>query len=210
MPERLPQEGTGKLEEQVYRADIRGSRLSAEELFERFRTRFGDFAPDGLLEVGAEPGTPQAMEEGATMTLGLPLRGNIQVRVVEATEGRITCVTLHGHPLSGAIRFEASEPAAGVVRFEVRSWTRSSGVVDFVGMKTFGKAAQKSTWRTVVANVVEESGGEAPEGVVDESRSLEGEEAEAVERWVEELVMARKRAESPSAPGEPPGGARAA
>jgi NADH dehydrogenase len=210
MPERLPQEGTGKLEEQRYWADIRGSALPAEALFERFRARFGDFAPDALLEVGAEPGTPRAMEEGATMTLGLPLRGNIQVRVVEAAERRITCVTLHGHPLSGAIRFEAAEPAPGLVRFEVRSYTRSSGVVDYVGMKTVGKVAQRSTWRTVVDNVVAESGGEAPDGVQDESRTLEGDEAEAVERWVEELVMARRRAESPSGPGEPPGDARAA
>jgi NADH dehydrogenase len=210
MPERLPQEGTGKLEEQRYWADIRGSALPAEALFERFRARFGDFAPDALLEVGAEPGTPRAMEEGATMTLGLPLRGNIQVRVVEAAERRITCVTLHGHPLSGAIRFEAAEPAPGLVRFEVRSYTRSSGVVDYVGMKTVGKVAQRSTWRTVVDNVVAESGGEAPDGVQDESRTLEGDEAEAVERWVEELVMARRRAASPSGPGEPPGDARAA
>ena len=198
MPERLPHEGTGKLERQRYWADIRGSRLSADELFEAFRDEFSALTPDALMETGVEPGAGTKLEEGATLTMALPFRGNIQVRVEEVADRRVTAVTLRGHPLSGAIRWLVEEPAPGVVRFEVRSFTRPSDLVDFIGMRTFGKVAQKAAWRSVVQAVAERSGGEAPEGVQEETSTLEGKDAEDVERWVEELVMRRRREEGPS------------
>ncbi|HEX8693440.1 MAG TPA: DUF1990 family protein [Longimicrobium sp.] len=198
MPERLPSEGTGALERQRYWADIRGSRVTADELFEALRTEFYTLPPSGLLDVGAEPGTPQVLEEGNTLTMALPLRGNIQVRVVEVSGRSITCVTLRGHPLSGAIRFLVEERPGGVIRFEIRSFTRSSDLLDLVGMRTFGKLAQKATWRSVVQTLVDRSGGEAPEGVQEETTTLEGKDAEDVERWVEELVMRRKRDQAPN------------
>jgi nucleoside-diphosphate-sugar epimerase len=205
MPERLPHEGTGKLERQRYWADIRGSALDADALFELFRHEFYTLPPSGLLEVGVEPGTPQVLEVGNTMTMALPLRGNIQVRVVDISGRAATCVTLRGHPLSGAIRFVVEEPAAGVVRFEIRSFTRPSDLVDLIGMRTFGKLAQKATWRSVVQTLVERSGGRADEGVREENTTLEGADAEDVERWVEELVMRKKRDDAPKQ-GEEVGG----
>jgi uncharacterized protein YbjT (DUF2867 family) len=209
MPERLPSEGTGKLERQRYWADIRGSRVSADELFETFRRDFHRLPPDLLLQVGAEPGARRELEVGNTLTMALPLRGNIQVRVLDISDRTITCVTLRGHPLSGAIRFDVSDVAPGVVRFEVRSFTRPSDVIDLIGMRTFGALAQKATWRSVVQQVVEMSGGDAPEGVEDRTETLEGADAEEVERWVEELVMRNRREESPEQ-GEGLEGGRAA
>ena len=198
MPERLPHEGTGKLERQRYWADIRGSALTADELFAAFRDEFATLPPEALMETGVEPGAGTKLEEGATLTMALPLRGNIQVRVEEVAERSCTAVTLRGHPLSGAIRWLVEEPAPGTIRFEVRSFTRPSDIVDFIGMRTFGKLAQKAAWRSVVQNVVDRSGGEAPDGVQEESATLEGADAEDVERWVEELVMRRKREEAPT------------
>lgn len=198
MPERLPQEGTGTLEQQRYWADIRGGSMSADALFETFRREFRTFPPEGLLELGSEPGAQTELEVGNTLTMALPLRGNIQVRVAEIEGRSITFVTLRGHPLSGAIRFLVQEPAAGVLRFEIRSYTRPSDLVDLIGMRTFGKVAQKATWRTVVERVVERSGGTAPDGVREETRKLEGADAEAVERWVEEVVMRQKRDAAPA------------
>jgi NADH dehydrogenase len=193
MPERLPSEGTGRLEGQRYWADIHGSTLPADALFEMFRREFRNLPPEGLLELGPEPGAQTELEEGNTLTMALPLRGNIQVRVAEIRNRTITCITLRGHPLSGAIRFEVRELVPGVVRFEVRSYTRSSGLVDLIAMRTVGKVAQKATWRSVVERLVERSGGTAPDGVEEETRTLEGADAEEVERWVEEVVMEQKR-----------------
>ncbi|HEU0052511.1 MAG TPA: DUF1990 family protein, partial [Longimicrobium sp.] len=201
MPERLPHEGTGKLERQRYWADIRGATMDAEGLFDLFRRDFHELPPEGLMEVGVEPGTPRSLEVGNTMTMALPLRGNIQVRVVEVGDRAATCVTLRGHPLSGAIRFLVEEPSPGTLRFEVRSFSRPSDLLDLIGMRTFGQVAQKSAWRSVVDAVVERSGGRADDGVQEETIALEGADAEEVERWVEELVMRKKREEAPR-PGE--------
>jgi NADH dehydrogenase len=199
LPERLPRDGTGALEMQRYWADVRGG-MTADALFDRFRREFRTLPPEGLLELGPEPGAETELEEGNTLTMALPLRGNVQVRVAEIRDRAITCITLRGHPLSGAIRFLVEEPAAGVVRFEVRSYTRPSGVVDLVGMRTVGKVAQKATWRSVVERVVERSGGSASEGVQEESRTLEGSDADAVEAWMEEVVMRQKRKSAPRSP----------
>jgi NADH dehydrogenase len=197
MPERLPTEGTGSLERQRYWADIRGSTRSAEEMFHHLRTHFNELTPDALLQVGAEPGSQAEMKEGNTLTMALPLRGNIQVRVIDISGLAITCVTLQGHPLSGAIRFLFEERPDGVIRFEVRSFTRPSDLVDLIGMRTFGKVAQKTTWRSLVSAIVDRSGGESPEGVQEEETRLHGQDAEDVENWVEEMVLRKKREQAP-------------
>ncbi|HEX2187798.1 MAG TPA: DUF1990 family protein [Longimicrobiaceae bacterium] len=197
LPERLPSEGTGELQRQRYWAEIRGSRLGPAEILEMVRTDFDALTPDGLLIAGAEPGTRKPLEPGETLTLAIPLRGTVQVRVEDVSERAITCVTLEGHPLSGAIRFIAEE-GDGTTRFEVRSYTRASDLVDRVGMALGGHAAQKATWRAMVEEVVRRSGGDAVEGVQDETEAIPRAQAEHVESWVEELVMRRRREESPS------------
>jgi hypothetical protein len=55
----------------------------------------------------------------------------------------------------------------------------------------------------VVERVVERSGGTAVDGVQEETRRLEGADAEEVERWVEEVVMRQKRKDAPT-PGSAP------
>ena len=193
LPERLPDEGVGALHRQRYWADIRGSRLSAQQLFDLVRTEFHTLPPSGLLEVGAEPGTEQRpLEEGETLTLAIPLRGNIQVRVEEIAGMAITAITLEGHPLSGAIRFLV-EDRMETVRFEIRSYTRRSNLIDQIGMATVGNLAQRATWQAVVAEVVRRSGGEAEDGVQSEQGTLDEEEAGKVEKWIDEVVMRYRR-----------------
>ncbi len=195
--EQLPTEGVGSLHQQRYWADVRGSRLDADALFEMVRNEFGTLAPDGLLEVGAEPGTQQGrLEEGDTLTMAIPMRGTIQVRVRDIRERTMTFVTLEGHPLSGVIQFKV-EDRGDLLRFEIRSYTRASDLVDLVGMRTVGRVAQQVTWQSVVQEVVRRSGGEAVEGVQSDSATLDEEKAERIERWVEELVTEKKREENP-------------
>jgi len=204
MPERLPSEGVGALERQRYWADIQGATRTADELFEIFRHQFGEVAPDALMQVGVEPGAPSELKEGNTLTLALPLRGNIQVRVVEVANNTATCITLQGHPLSGAIRFDVEEQPGGLLRFEVRSFTRPSDLVDLIGMRTFGKLAQKTAWNSVVDGMVDRSGGHAPNGVEEEHVTLKGADADEVEQWVEEMVMRHRRDKAPEPGGSPP------
>jgi uncharacterized protein YbjT (DUF2867 family) len=192
LPEKLPSDGVGEMHRQRYWIDIVGSRLSARELFDAFRRDFAELAPAGLVEVGAEPGTARTLEEGATLTLAVPLRGHIQVRVEEVEDLGATCVTLEGHHLAGVIRFLVSERDPGL-RFEIRSYARASHLLDSLGMAAVGRRLQRETWRGVVEEVCQRCAGEAPGGVQEESQVLDESDAEEVERWVEEIVMRRKR-----------------
>ena len=194
LPEMLPSEGVGDLERHRYWADIQGSACTADELFELVRTDFPSLPPSGLLEAGAEPGALAALEEGVTMTLAIPLRGHVQVRVEEVRDRTITAVTVEGHLLAGVIRFMVREIASGV-RFEVRSYFRPANLVDSVGLATVGGRLQSATWRGMVEEVVRRSGGRAEEGAQEETEELPHREAVRVERWVENLVQRRKREE---------------
>jgi uncharacterized protein YbjT (DUF2867 family) len=196
LPAKLPSEGRGPLHRQRYWADMVGSRHDAESLLRLVRDEFYSIPPEGLLEVGAEPGSAGVIAEGVTLTMAIPMRGTIQVRVVEVAERALTMVTLEGHPLSGAIRFLTDEEPGGVVRFEVRSYTRAADLIDLIGMRTVGQAAQQATWKGVVEEVVERAGGEAPEGVQSQEEVVEGEDAREVEDWVEELVYRQEREDS--------------
>jgi NADH dehydrogenase len=194
LPEQLPDDGVGGLKHRHVWADVVGATCSAETLFERFRRRFSDVTP-WQMDVGSEPGTPTEPQEGATLTMRLPLRGNIQVRIQEITPRRLTLVTLEGHPLAGAVHFACDDRAGGRLRFEVKVYDRSSNVFDWLVMSTVGGHVQRATWKSIVEAVVEESGGAAPDGVQHESRTLHGSDAAEVEAWLRDLVTTRKREE---------------
>ena len=193
LPEQMPDQGTGGLKRRRVWADIVGCSLTAEELFERFRRRFSEITP-WHVEVGVEPGTPKEPREGETLTMRLPVRGNIQVRIEELTPRRMTLVTLEGHPLAGAVRFRC-EPRGDGLRFEVLVHDRAANFADWLIMSTVGGRIQGATWKSTVEQVVRESGGTAPDGVQHESETVRGDEAEPIEDWLQEIVMERKREE---------------
>jgi hypothetical protein len=191
--EQLPHEGVGPLQRKRYWVDIERSRRDPDSLFEYFRTHLNELTP-GFVEVGAEPGSPTIVEEGATLTLSLPFRGHIQVRVAEASDRRVTLLTLSGHPLAGAVRFLFEYHGADV-RFEIQTYDRAANTMDFVAMRTVGDFVQNRAWQAVVQNVVRASGGEARDGVKSESRSLSGDEARSIESWLDALITKMKREE---------------
>lgn len=190
-PEQLPDEGVGSLKRKRIWADISGSRLSPEELFETFRRDFNEATP-GIVDAEVEPGTRCDLVQGETITMSLPLRGNVQVRVQEVTPVKATLVTLVGHPLAGAVRFLA-EQRGDKVRFEVQVFDRPSSISDWLAMKTVGEAAQARTWESVVQHMIDESGGTAPAGFEDYEETLDEHQTDLIEDWLRDLVMERKR-----------------
>jgi NADH dehydrogenase len=124
----------------------------------------------------------------------LPVRGNIQVRIEELTPRRMTLVTLEGHPLAGAVRFRC-EPRGDGLRFEVLVHDCAANLADWLIMSTVGGQIQRATWKSIVEQVVRESGGTAPDGVQHESETVGDDEAEPIEDWLAEMVMERKREE---------------
>jgi nucleoside-diphosphate-sugar epimerase len=189
LPEQTPVDGVGPLMHRRVCVDMENTALSADALFERFRTRFNDFVP---IEAVAEPGAPQTIDVGTTLTLALPLRGNIQVRAQHVGKGEITLVTLEGHPLAGFVHFRFVE-TAGRLRFEIDVYDRAASLPDRLGMLVAGNAAQQAAWVETATRVLEASGGTAAEGVQHESEQLDGRPAERIDRWAREIVQRRKR-----------------
>jgi nucleoside-diphosphate-sugar epimerase len=191
LPEQTPDKGVGMLKRKRFWTDMAGSSLAPEELFARFRLRFGELTP--FVKADAEPGTPTILGKGNTLTMALPGRGNVQVRVEQLTPNSATLVTLAGHPLAGAIRFLA-EQRGDVIRFEVQVYDRPANLADWLIMRTVGDGLQARTWESLVQAMVEESGGAAVTSIQHEETILDENKAERVEEWVKELVLERKRA----------------
>lgn len=189
--EQLPDEGVGALKRKILLADISGSKLTPEELFEKFRQDFNEATP-GIVDARTEPGTRCDLAEGATITMSLPLRGNVQVRVEELTPRKATLVTLKGHPLAGAVRF-LSEAWGDKVRFEVQVFDRPASIPNWLAMKTVGDSIQTRTWKSLIEKMIEESGGAAPGGIEEEEHDLDDHKAELIEEWLRDLILDRIR-----------------
>ncbi len=200
LPEQTPEKGVGALKRKRFWVLIGGSRLTSEELFARFRTRFGELTPLPM-DLHAEPGTPTTLEKGATITMALPLRGNVQVRVEKLAPREATLVTVAGHPLAGAIRF-LSRQIADLIRFEVQVYDRPANLADWLVMRTVGDGMQARSWENLLQAIVGESGGAAASPIQHDETFLDEDKAERVEDWVKALVMERKRAQQTATPPE--------
>ncbi len=183
-PAQLPAEGVGPLTRKRFWVDIRGGRFAADEMFEYVRDHLGELMP-AIVDMQAEPHAPARVEEGNTLTLQIPLRGHVQVRVAEASERRITLLTVTGHPIAGAVRFLV-EPRDDGVRFEVQVYDRSATVLDEIAMRTVGRWLQNGTWTRLAENVARAAGGRSSdvESVEDE---LDDHELHVVNEWAETL-----------------------
>jgi uncharacterized protein YbjT (DUF2867 family) len=197
IPEQLPSAGIGALRHKRFWADIKGCHHTPTALVEEFRARCAEVMP---LEFSAEPGTPRVVEEGSTLTLGLPVRGNVQVRVEEVAPRRIILSTVEGHMLAGMIQFSASGDKRRAVRFLVDIHARAATGLDLLAMSTVGDSLQKENWEEVVTRVVALSGGTAPLGVQSETETLDDAEAQRIERRLTDLINRRKRAEVETPP----------
>jgi NADH dehydrogenase len=193
-PEQFPDEGFGSLKRKRIWADISGSAFGPEELFELFREDFDEATP-GIVDAHTEPGTRTDLESGVTITMSLPVRGNVQVRAQEVTPVKATLVTLAGHPLAGAVRF-LCEQRGDKVRFEVQVYDRPASLADWFAMKTVGDAAQARTWEGVVQRMIDDSGGTAANGIQHSEDTLDEDQTERIEEWIRDLVAERKRGES--------------
>ena len=203
LPEQLPDQGAGPLERKRFLASVLDSLLTAPELMRVFRSEARDLLPVEFADDEDEE-TKRVLEPGMTLTLELPLRGQVQVRVEEATDDHVTFATLEGHPIAGIVRFIARPDGEGI-QFLIEIFSRSANVLDRVMMKSGGAALQRSVWRKAVERVVERTGGRAPDGVQEEHTQLEGGEAEAVEEWIASMITARKREANAQATGRSAG-----
>lgn len=182
-PEQLPSDGTGTLMRKRYWVDIRGGRCDAEQLLDYVRNHFNELLPP---LVRMKPGIdgPPVFAEGNTLTLELPFRGDVQVRVAEVTERCTTMLTVAGHPIAGAVRL-LTAPEGDAIRFEIQVFDRPASAIDEVVMRTMGGWLQRATWIELAENVVRASGGQGR--VQTEEKELGEHELEVVDEWARTL-----------------------
>ena len=191
LPEQTPEKGVGAFKRRRYWIDIEGSRLTSEQLFARVRERFAELVPL-TMDLSAEPETPRILEKGSTITMALPVRGHVQIRVERLTENEAVLVTLAGHPLAGAVRF-LSEQIADSLRFQVQLYDRPANLADWFLMRAVGDGVQARSWEAMLEKLVAESGGTCTSGIQHEEEILDEEKTERVEAWLADLILARKR-----------------
>lgn len=192
--EQLPEDGVGPLRRKRIWVDISGTTLTPEQLMDEVRSRFGTLMAS-FIDTCPEPDAENVLRDNATLTLALPMRGHIQVRVAESLPRVTTLMTLAGHPLAGAVRF-LSEARGDDLRFEIQVFDRASSVLDLLMMRTVGELLQEQSWVELAENVVRAVKGTARDGVHRESESLDDAQADLIEEWLRNLAMERKREEA--------------
>jgi uncharacterized protein YbjT (DUF2867 family) len=197
LPEVTPSEGAGTLEVKHFSAEIQGSRYDATELLRQFRSQFKQMMP---IEIGVEPAAPQTqLNEGGVVTMALPGRGHVQVRVEEVAPHHVIVATLRGHVVAGIVRFSTRQAGSAVV-FEVMTCDTAANAVDWLALTLGGARVQDANWLRVVQNVVTLSGGTA-ESTHSDGQKLSGEEAAEVRGWIR-TIIARQQSEPPAVTGQ--------
>lgn len=185
-PEQL--EGTGTLTRRRYWAFLAGVQRTPQDLFSEFRRRFFELVPESTVrEAGEATGRPR-LEPGSVLTLSLPFRGNVQVRIVEVTDTELTLVTVAGHPLAGSNTFRFAGTPGVDLRFEVETCDRSATLLDELSMVPFGGFLKRFTWTTVVEETARMAGALPPVEVETEEHPLTGDEEKAALADLEKRV----------------------
>ena len=182
-PEQLPDEGgTGPLVQRIFYAFLAGVRRSPADLFESFRRHFAEIVPESTMGPAKEPVAESRIEKGATLTLSLPMRGHVQVRVIELTGTSMTVATLSGHPLAGSVTFRFTGVPDEDLRFEVETCDRPASPPDALAMYPLGILMKRWNWSKVVERTAEWSGALPPIEVKTSEQTLTGDqEREAVQ-----------------------------
>lgn len=183
-PEQLPSEGVGALTRKRYWLDIHDSSLDADRLFNYVRSHLGELLRPMVVVKGGADGT-RPVEEGDTLTLEIAVRGEIQVRVAEVMDRRLTLLTVAGHPIAGAVRFLV-EAHDGAIRFEIQVYDRPATVVDQIMMRTVGEWLQRNAWVSTAQRVARAAGGTASD-VEQSMDELDDRELELVDEWASTL-----------------------
>jgi NADH dehydrogenase len=194
-PEQFPHEGAGRLVRRRFWVDIDGSRLDCASLMALVRRDFARLMPESMIEVGTEEVSEDRLIRGATISIALPARGHVQVRVEEVTKYSVTCVTLGGHPLSGVVRF-LSEQRGECIRFEVQTIDKPRNSFDRIVMAALGTHLKRITWVSLLRNVSVSACGSAQNAFGTDQEPLDELKAARVQRWMHELVARRMQSEN--------------
>lgn len=149
--------------------------------------------PESTVQEAGEPVGDARIQPGSVLTLSLPFRGNVQVRIVEVTDTSLTLVTVAGHPLAGTNTFRFEGTPGMDLRFTVETVDRSATLLDELAMLPFGRILKSFTWNTVVEETARMAGALPSVEVEAGEHALTGDEEKVALTDVERRVAALAR-----------------
>ncbi len=169
-----PEHGHGPLFHRRYRTQIRGARLSPEELMTAVQGNLNKPAPTSFARFEKVLGDRGTMAVGDEYVVRMPGPWDGPVRVIELDEQSFRLVTLQGHLEAGQIEFRVRGDH-GVLRFEIESWARSSSRLSnlLYHKLRMAKEVQAHMWISFLEGVVALSGGRMTRGVAIDTRRIE-------------------------------------
>jgi NADH dehydrogenase len=184
--EQHPSAGVGSLMRKRYWVDMPDAPRDADAMFAHLRDHLPDLMPSVVEMKRSGPGDERIVE-GTTLTLDLPVRGQVQVRAAEVRDRRMTLLTLEGHPIAGAVRF-LIDPVPSGIRFEVQVYDRPASILDEVILRAGGDWLQRAVWIGLAENVARAAGG-ALGGVQSTEETLDDRQLQIVDEWAKGLTL---------------------
>jgi hypothetical protein len=165
--------GAGPLFHRVYRAHIRGTAVSPEELVGTIAADLDQVAPSEFASFNKVLGDEGAMAVGDEYVVRMPGPWDGPVRVVDRTPTSFRFATLDGHLEAGQIDFSARRDR--LLEFRIESWARagdrlSNLLYDHLRMS---KEIQLHMWTSVLERVAELSGGRLSGGIEIRTRRVD-------------------------------------
>jgi hypothetical protein len=190
-PEQTPVR-EGAIVRRRYWADIEGTTCSSRELRDHFRRNARE-----ILRLEEGPPPPRMLKKDVLIAARVPLRGLLTLRIADVTPEAVIAVTVDGDPLAAIVTFRFVE-IARKVRAEIEVDAQATNPADGLLLSVAGGVLDDLDWRGAVERIVALSGGRAPSGVEQESRTLDGDEAARVRERAERLRVGRQRSRAPA------------
>lgn len=168
------EDGVGPLFHRLYRARVRESRLTAEELISCLGEDANQATPTALARFLKVRGTAGRMAVGDELVVRMPGPWDGPVRVTSVTPTSFRFTTLSGHLEAGQIEFRAVQ-ADEMLRFEIESWARSGDRLSnlLYHHLRMAKEVQLHMWTSFLERVAKLAGGRLTGGVEIISRKVE-------------------------------------
>jgi uncharacterized protein DUF1990 len=166
--------GAGPLFHRRYRAHIRDSSLSAEELMARLQEDPDRAAPSEFATFRKAAGEGDGMRPGDEYVVRMPGPWDGPVRVVETSSTSFRLMTLEGHLEAGQIVF-STRGEGDLIEFEIESWARSGDRLSdlLYDRLRMSKEIQLHMWTSFLERVIRLSGGRRERGLHIETRRVE-------------------------------------
>ena len=168
-----PRAGAGPLFHRVYRARIRGTAVSPEELVATIAADLDQVAPSEFASFHKVLGEEGAMATGDEYVVRMPGPWDGPVRVVERTARSFRFATLDGHLEAGQIDFSARRD--GLLEFRIESWARAGDRLSnlLYDRLRMSKEIQLHMWTSVLERIAALSGGKLSGGIEIRTRRVD-------------------------------------